>query len=370
MRRLMALALALPACSPQPAAPTAETAASARPNAGPETGGEASARPSSEQATAEGAAAAEGSSVDHAGLAAAVCPSGPYPRPIEGERQAEAIEGTAPTSLDPADTGFHLYEGPVWLDGNLYISDFRTTEGFPSRILRFTPEEGLSVALEDSGTNGLGLDASGQRLLGARHKSKSVVQFSSDLASLEELARQYQGKPFNSPNDLVMRSDGHLYFTDPNFQAGEKAHQQATNVYRVSPAGEVTVVDSSIKNPNGISISPDERILFVSGNLEAGYVKRYPIAEDGSVGDGEIVVPVVKVPDGMVLDCAGNLYVTEHTNRRIRVVTAEGEELGVIVGLDHNVTNVAFGGPQRNILYITMAGGLAKVAMPLAGLPY
>ncbi len=315
--------------------------------------------------TAESTAA-----VAHAGLAAKVCPAGPFEAPLSGEVSATPIPNTEPTALDPNDTEFHLYEGAVWLNGALYFSDFKTTAGFPSRILRYTPDAGLAVALADGGTNGLGLDAGATQLVGASHKVKGVVRFAPDFSSVVPLVDKYQGKPFNSPNDLVFRSDGNLYFTDPDFQAGPEKDQASTNVYRVAPTGEVSIVDDSIKNPNGISISPDESALFVAGNLEQGYLKRYPIAQDGSVGAGEVVLQPVTVPDGMVFDCAGNLYVTEHTSQRIRVVSMAGNEVGSITGLGKNVTNVAFGGPERKTLYITLTGGLAKLDLPVPGLPY
>jgi gluconolactonase len=308
--------------------------------------------------------------VVHRGLAAKVCPPGPFPTPIEGELKALAIPNSEPSALDPKDTEFHLYEGAVWLNGALYFSDFKTTPGFPSRILSYVPGQPLTVALVDGGTNGLALDATGSALVGARHKSKSVVTFSADLTTASDVAAQYQARPFNSPNDVVVRSDGNFYFTDPDFQTGDTKAQPTTNVYRVAPGGQVSVVDDSIANPNGISLSPDERALFVAGNLEHGYVKRYPVAADGSVGEGDIFFQPVTVPDGMVVDCAGNLYVTEHTSRRIRVVAADGAELGRITGFEKNVTNVAFGGTERRTLYITTTGGLYQLELPVPGLPY
>ncbi len=307
--------------------------------------------------------------VSHKGLAARVCPPGPYPA-VTGQLTATAIPNTEPTSLDPNDQEFHLYEGAVWLNGALYFSDFKTTPGFPSRIMRYTPDAGLVVARDDSGTNGLGLDVSGTELVGASHKVKGVVKFSPDLSSTESVVAVYQGKSFNSPNDLVFRSDGNLYFTDPDFQAGAQKDQATTNVYRVSPTGEVSVIDDTIKNPNGVSLAPDESALYVAGNLEQGYVKRYPIADDGSVGVGEVILQPVSVPDGMVFDCAGNLYVTEHTNKRIRVISTDGRELATIGGLEKNVTNVGFGGSDRKTLYVTMTGGLAQLQLPVPGLPY
>jgi gluconolactonase len=304
------------------------------------------------------------------GLAAKVCPPGPFLTGPAGGLSAIATAGSEPTALDAKDTGFHLYEGPVWLDGVLYFSDFKTTPGFPSRILAYTAGTGVRVVLPDSGTNGLALDASGQHLVGARHKSKSVVNFSTDLKTISDIAAKFEGKSFDSPNDLVFRSDGNLYFTDPDFQAGSHKDQKSTNVYRVSPSGEVSVVDATINNPNGIALAPDESALYVAGNLEQGFVKRYPIAPDGSVGEGSLLIAHVVVPDGMVFDCAGNLYVTEHTQRRVRVFAPTGNEVATISGMDKNVTNVAFGGTDRTTLFITTTGGLYEIELPVPGLPY
>lgn len=300
--------------------------------------------------------------------AARLCGPGPFPPPLSGTVTATALPASEPTALDPSDTGFHLYEGAVWFQGALHFSDFRTSAGFPSRILKY--ENGaLSVVVPDSGSNGLALDPAGERLVLARHGSKSVSAYNgpSDFAPL---VTEYEGKPFNSPNDLAFRSDGNLYFTDPSFQAGDQPTQASTNVYHVAPDGRVTAIDTTIQNPNGVSLSPDERTLYVAGNLEQGYVKRYPIADDGSVGTGTVLLPDVNVPDGMGVDCAGNLYVTEHTNRRVRVITPEGREIGQITGMDVNVTNVAFGGSGHKTLFITGTGRLFQVELPVPGMPY
>jgi gluconolactonase len=196
------------------------------------------------------------------------------------------------------------------------------------------------------------------------------VNFSTDLKTISDIAAKFEGKSFDSPNDLVFRSDGNLYFTDPDFQAGSHKDQKSTNVYRVSPSGEVSVVDATINNPNGIALAPDESALYVAGNLEQGFVKRYPIAPDGSVGEGSLLIAHVVVPDGMVFDCAGNLYVTEHTQRRVRVFAPTGNEVATISGMDKNVTNVAFGGTDRTTLFITTTGGLYEIELPVPGLPY
>jgi gluconolactonase len=282
--------------------------------------------------------------------------------------KAIPLPNSEPTALDAKDTAFHLYEGAVWHRGALHFSDFTTSAGFPSRILKYE-SDALSLVIPDSGSNGLALDPSGEHLAAARHKSKSVSVLDS-TGEFDAVASLHQDKPFNSPNDLVFRSDGNLYFTDPSFQAGDHPTQPVTGVYRVAPDGGVTLIDGSIQNPNGVTLSPDEQTLYVAGNLEQGYVKSYPLAPDGSVGEGKVLLPEVTVPDGMVVDCAGNVYVTEHTNRRVRVITPEGKEIGQIADMNVNVTNVAFGGPEHRTLFITGTGRLFQIELAVPGMPY
>ena len=119
-----------------------------------------------------------------------------------------------------------------------------------------------------------------------------------------------------------------------------------------------------------VSLSPDENTLYVAGNMEQGFVRKYAIAEDGSVSEGTLFLDKVTVPDGMAVDCAGNLYVTEHTNKRVRIVSPEGKPLAEIKGMDQNVTNVAFGGAEHKTLFITTTGRLFQVEMPIPGMPY
>lgn len=306
-------------------------------------------------------------SVPQPSWSARLCSAGPYTAAIPSNLKAQPLPASEPTALDPKDKEFHLYEGAVWFNGAVHLSDFKTSEGFPSRVLKY--ENGkLAVVVENSGSNGLALDPSGERLVLARHATKSI-SVHVGAGEYETVVGQYDGKPFNSPNDVVYRSDGNLYFTDPSFQAGPTPTQASTNVYRAAPDGSVTIVDT-MRNPNGVSLSPDEKTLYVAGNMEQGFVKSYPVADDGTVGEGKVFLPEVTVPDGMAVDCAGNVYVTEHTKKRIRVVSPAGKELGQITGMDRNVTNVAFGGADHKTLFITTTGRLFQLEMPIPGMPY
>ncbi|WP_229421967.1 SMP-30/gluconolactonase/LRE family protein [Massilia aquatica] len=280
-----------------------------------------------------------------------------------GTLSATRVPGSAPASSEPG-----LYEGPVWIGDALYFSDFSFGPGFPSRIRRLGPDGKLSTAILDSGSNGLAVDARGN-IVAATHSVKGVVRLELASGKRSLLAGTFQGQVFNSPNDLAIGADGTIYFTDPSFQrAAAPGGQDATRVYRVAPGGKVTVVDAGIVNPNGIALSPAGDMLYVSGGGEHGVVRAYPIV-GGVPGEGRELVGGVAVPDGMTVDCQGNLYVTEHAAQRLRVFSPAGKELAVIK-VDANITNAAFGGADGKTLFMTGAGALWQIRLGLPGKPY
>lgn len=294
------------------------------------------------------------------GVAAWRCPAEPGTAP-SGALTAQRIAAT-----QPGDDALRLYEGPVWHEGSLYYSDFLLGEGFPSRIQRFTPPDRVETAIIGSGSNGLAVDAQG-RIVAATHDRKELARFDVSERSRERIVGQYQGNPFNSPNDLVIAQDGTLYFTDPDFQRSAAiGGQDKTRVYRYA-RGEVTVVDDSIANPNGIALSPAGDVLYVAGGGSDGVLRAYPMV-DGKPQAGTDLAKVA-VPDGMAVDCLGNIYVTEHGLRRVRVLSPAGAELARI-DVDANITNAAFGGPEMKTLYLTGAGAVWSLELDVAGLPY
>lgn len=261
-----------------------------------------------------------------------------------------------------------LYEGPVWIKDALYFSDFTFGDGFPSRIQRFDSNLFLSTFLEDSGSNGLAVDAQGS-LVAATHKYKSVSRYNMQTFERTTVAGQYINNVFNSPNDLVIAQDGTIYFTDPGFQReAAVGGQEKTSVYRVAIDGSITVVDDTLINPNGISLSPKGDVLYVNGNGGKGVLRAYPIV-DGAPQSGNDMVIGLTNADGMAVDCHGNIYVTEHTLQRIRVFNPLGEQLATIK-VDANVTNAAFGGAQGKTLFITGAGALWKLDLDVMGSAY
>lgn len=292
-----------------------------------------------------------------------------------GHASCPADAGTAPSGALSAtriaaadgDGAGGLYEGPVWRDGALYFSDFRFSDGFPSRIRRLTAQGGMETVIDPSGSNGLALGEDGA-LVAATHDRKEISRFDLADGSRMRIVGEFNGQPFNSPNDLVIARDGTIWFTDPDFQrAAAPGGQDRTRVYRVGTDGEVSVVDDSIANPNGIALSPDGGTLYVAGGGEQGVLRAYALV-DGQAQAGRDLVSTT-VPDGLAVDCLGNIYLTEHTLRRVRVISPQGQELATIA-VDANLTNATFGGPQGRTLYLTGAGAVWSIELGVAGLPY
>ena len=278
-----------------------------------------------------------------------------------GELTAQRIASVLPSRSEPG-----LYEGPVWIKDALYFSDFSFAKGFPSRIRKLALDGSVSTWLEDSGSNGLAVDAKGD-LVAATHKYKALSRYAMADKKRSAIAEKYQGQVFNSPNDIAIAADGTIYFTDPDYQtAAAPGGQPTTNVYRVATDGTVTVVDSTLVRPNGVALSLKGDVLYV--NAATGILRAYPIGA-GVPGQGKTLVEGLVIPDGMALDCHGNLYVTEHEAKRLRVFTPAGKELATI-RVDANITNAAFGGADGKTLYLTGAGALWSIRLDVTGTPY
>lgn len=221
--------------------------------------------------------------------------------------------------------------------------------------------------MDNSGSNGLAVDAAGF-IIAATHDRKELSRYDRNSGKRTTIVGEYNGKPFNSPNDLTLTDEGIIYFTDPDFQrSAAPGGQPKTRIYQVQ-SGTVTAVDDTLNNPNGVSLSPARDVLYVAGGGQDGVLRAYPVV-NGAVGHGADLVTEIATPDGMAIDCQGNIYVTEHASQRIRVFSPQGKELAVI-NVDGNVTNAAFGGQQWQTLYITGAGALWSIELDVAGFPY
>ena len=284
--------------------------------------------------------------------------------------------------------GFEWSEGPVWVanGGYLLFSDVpRNT------IYKWKEGEGVSVFLRPSGfsaenppgvelgTNGLALDAHGVLTM-CDHGNRCVSQLLEKNFTKKLLANNYQGKRFNSPNDLVFKSNGDLYFTDPPY--GLKGLNKDPNkqlefngVYRVTPSGEVTLLTRETTFPNGIAFSPDEKTLYVAqSDPDKAVWFAFDVLEDGTLGKSRILfdaTPWVKqgkkgLPDGLAVDQAGNLFATGPGG--VVVLNANGKHLGTI-DTGEATANCKFGDDGAT-LYITADMYLCRIKLTTKGLGF
>lgn len=301
---------------------------------------------------------------------------------VEVERLAAELDDIVPSNpkLYKLAEGFRFTEGPVWQGDHLLFSDPNA-----NRIYRWSERDGLSVFREHSGyegadiaeysqpgSNGLALDPAG-RLTINEHGYRRVTRLEPDGA-LTVLAARYGDKRLNSPNDLVYRSDGMLYFTDPpfglpRFADDPRRELDVSGVFRVMN-GKTELLSSELRGPNGIAFSPDERWLYV-GNWDPArkVVMRYAVATDGSLGAGEVLADLGTEPgedaiDGIKVDTMGHLYVSGPGG--LWVLSPDGRRLGHIRA-PRQVHNMAWGGPQGKDLYLTAHDALYRLPLRIAG---
>jgi gluconolactonase len=267
-------------------------------------------------------------------------------------------------------TGMSFTEGPVWLpkDGVLVFSDIPN-----SKLMQWSEAQGLSVYRECEQANGNILDLEG-RLISCQHAARNVVRWSADGNS-EVLVERYQGQRFNSPNDVAVRSDGTLWFTDPPWGLREEPELPGHWVFKFDPVtGGIEVLIRDLAMPNGINFSPDESRLYVAdtgGNRrhpDPAYhetrpgVHCYQINADGTLGDKRFTIP--HGSDGMAVDVEGNLYTTD--GGKVLIYDGDGNKIDEI-RVPENPANVTFGGEDGRTLFITARTSLYSIRMKHAG---
>lgn len=250
---------------------------------------------------------------------------------------------------------FRFVEGPVVLrDGSVVFSDIPA-----DRLYRWTAAGGAVVFREPSGqANGNTLDADG-RILTCEHANRRVIRAEAD-GSTTVLAERFEGRPFNSPNDAVVKSDGSVWFTDPSYgAAGRTDGQPVRGVYRCDPAtAAVTRVAADFDQPNGLCFSPDESKLYVADSGKPRVVRVFAVQSDGTLRGGEVFARIGHgVPDGMRTAKNGDLYVTE--GRGISVFAPDGRFLR-LYAVPEAPTNLCFGSDEKTI-YVTARSGLYAV---------
>ena len=300
------------------------------------------------------------------------------------------------STLERVATGFDKWtEGPVWThEGSLLFAEIPA-----NNIVKWRPGHNAEVFMHPSGydastpyngpepgSNGMTLDSAG-RLTVAGHARRNVWRLESidPHAQITVLADSYLGKKLNSPNDLVYKSDGSLYFTDPPYglesQSDDdpKKELQVDGVYRIpaarqqkagsQPAREkLQLVIKDLARPNGIAFSPDEKFLYIAESGKKVWM-RYPMRADGSVGAGSVFVDAsgdkeTGGPDGIRVDKKGNLYGSGPGG--VWIISAEGKHLGTI-RVPERVSNVAWGDRDGKTLYITASTSVYRIRLNASG---
>jgi gluconolactonase len=300
---------------------------------------------------------------------------------------------SADAKIEVVASGFDWCEGPVWVPdqketggGHLLFSEI------PSNSVRLWTEakDGVSIFLQPSGytgpgtysyepgSNGLALDAEG-RLVSCEHGDRRISLLTKG-GGKRTLTDNYNGQRFNSPNDLTIKSNGDIYFTDPIYGLPEKENDASREtkicgVYRYSMKDHTTALLTDVLvRPNGIAFSPDEKTLYVAqSDGQATLWMSFPVKEDGTLDTGKVLKDVTAMskqpgmkgaPDGMKVDAAGNLWATGPGG--LHIMSADGTLLGRIE-TQQNTSNCTFGGPDHTTLFLTVDMHLCRVQTKVKG---
>ena len=275
-----------------------------------------------------------------------------------------------------------LWSGGRWTEGPVYFPAARYViwSDIPNdRIMRWDEMNGEVATFEQPcrNQNGHTLDRQG-RLIACEHRGRCVSRYEFD-GSRTVLADGFDGRRLNSPNDVVVKSDGSIWFTDPSYgidsdYEGDAApmEQDGRHVYRIDPDGTLTRVIADMKQPNGLAFSPDETMLYVADTGRTHFpdcspdIRRYPLAPDGkSLRGGEPFVTCdAGLFDGFRVDTGGNLWCSAADG--VHCFSLDGTLLGKIL-IDEVVSNLCFGGPKKNRLFITATTTLRSIYVNARG---
>lgn len=300
------------------------------------------------------------------------------------------------TLLEKVATGFNKWtEGPVWTrEGSLLFAEIPSNS-----IIKWVPGQSASVFMHPSGykgsdpypgpepgSDGMTMDAEG-RVTVAGHAGRTVWRLESvnPAAQVTVLADSYQGKKFNSPNDLVYKKDGSLYFTDPPYGLPTQSDSdplkelEINGVYRIPAArqqkpgappdrNKLQLVIKDLARPNGLAFSPDEKFLYVAESGKKLWM-RYRVQPDGSVTDGTVFLDAssdsaVGGPDGLRVDKKGNIYGSGPGG--VWIISPEGKHIGTIK-VPERVSNVAWGDKDGKSLYITASTSIYRMKVKIPG---
>jgi gluconolactonase len=309
----------------------------------------------------------------------------PDPASVKIDRLDPALDKIVPPNakLEKLATGFQFTEGPVWVKdgGYLLFSDpnantiYRwSTDGQVSVFRTKSGYAGVDIGeYKQPGSNGLTLDKEG-RLTINEHGNRRITRLEKN-GVLTVLADRYEGKRLNSPNDLVYRSDGTLFFTDPPFglpQVFDDPRKELaySGVYCLNN-GKLNLLTKALSGPNGIAFSPDEKYLYV-GNWDEKFkvVMRYAVNPDCSVSDGKVFYDMTQAPgedaiDGIKVDRQGNLYVSGPGG--LWILSPQGKHLGTIVGTEHP-HNLTWGDTDGKTLYLAAQTSIYRIRLNIPGI--
>jgi len=299
------------------------------------------------------------------------------------EKRIERLDPALDKIIDPTETIHDLAdgfggaqgpaEGPVWWKegGYLLFSDIHN-----NKRMKFEPGKGVSLFLEPTNrANGLTRDLQG-RLVACEHDSRRVTRLELD-GSLTVICNCFQGRQLNRPNDVVIKSDGCIYFTDPwtNPNPPEQWDLTFSGVYRLTPdLGTLTLLVDDFVLPNGLAFSPDETVLYIN-DTRRGHIRAFDVMPNGTLAKASDRVFVdlrgtePGVPDGMKVDVEGNVYCGGAGG--IWIMDKTGKKLGRIVHGAPATTNIAFGGDDWKTLYFTSRNhlGMTRIKIPGIAVP-
>lgn len=306
-------------------------------------------------------------------LVASAAPADPQVPSIE--RLDPALDSLVEPGTTVRDLGgkFRWAEGPVWIPnkGELLFSDvpnnvihaWHPEKGY-REFMRPSGFSGPAAGARESGSNGLALDKDGHLLL-CEHGDRRVSRFIEGQGKTT-LADRWEGKRFNSPNDLVVHSSGAIYFTDPIYglKGGEKDPAREIDfcgVFRIAPDGKVDALVRDLERPNGIGLSPDEKTLYVANSHgPRPILMAYPLDENGRTGQGRVFFHAGSLdgpgaPDGLKVDAQGNVWATGPGG--LLILSPQGKLLGRVLAR-RAAANVGFGGPDGKDVFLTASDRL------------
>lgn len=261
--------------------------------------------------------------------------------------------------------GMKFVEGPVWIaadGGYLVFSDIPSDE-----LKKWTPKDGLSTFRKPSRqTNGNTLSLDGL-LLSCEHGSRTLTRTEKD-GSITVMAERYDGKKLNSPNDLAVKSDGTIWFTDPTYGITKEQKEQPNNhVFRLDPrTKELKAVADDFNMPNGIAFSSDEKKLYVADSGAPHHIRAFDVKDDGTLANGAVFCVIDQgAPDGIRCDSEGRLFSSAKDG--VHVFMPQGRLIGKIL-VPESPANLCFGGDDGKTLFITARTSLYAIKLLVTGL--